>query len=1058
MKQYLVFKKIINLLLIMTLIVGLAPSNGFTSYAAIDEISNFDLSGDGKVVANYDASEPTDKKIVITGEGTIKFDNWVAMAQKINPAYYGNGGPSTRAWHYKKKEDFNIVFTSANDNDIKLCGSAGYMQGLFTGFSGEIRFDKLVNLAPDVTNLSFIFAYAPKFNQPLNHWHVDNIANMRYMFKAVKTFNQPLNNWHTTNVTNMSNMFNDADAFNQPLNSWNVGNVTDMSYMFKSADSFNQPLNNWQTKSATNMRSMFYDAVAFNQPLSNWHTANVTTMRSLFTGATTFNQSLNSWNVSNVTDMSYMFKGTNAFNQPLNNWKTASVTDMRSMFNRATAFNQSLDSWNVSNVTDMSYMFKGATTFNQSLTSWKTNSATNMRSMFYDAVAFNQPLNNWNTASVTDMRSMFTGAIAFNQSVNSWNVSNVTDMSYMFKDADNFNQPLNNWQTDSVTDMRSMFYDAVAFNQPLNNWNTTSVTDMSHMFKGAVTFNQPLNNWHTANVTTMRSLFKGASNFNQPLDNWKTANVTDMDYMLADAAHYKQPIELDISSLTDSLTDLFDGCPTASITLNNPANNKDINVKDVIKGLTLSYLEFSGLKNAKITGFSGNYIVEDVVAKTTTTCALNMPFTFTDNRHYKVYLAPKDSLELEDISKNYQTGQTANQSIDLAALMPDDAGVITTSMGAISGTNPTIFASGANAPKLTDNILNYKLSGSGAIDDTAILPLTVSSVNYQDASFNLIIKLLGIPKKSLSDCNVAPIPNQPYTGSEIKPPLTITDGSYQLVKDTDYTAVYADNSATGTAKVTITGKGSYNGTVVEYYSIVATTVHQKDDFTDDDNDGWQSASQQKVVVIKNPSSDAIKQKQPTTPVNSTKKSQADQRFTDVKQDDWFDVAVDNVVKKGLMYGTSSNSFSPKLNTTRAMLVTLLYRLAAEPAVSHSSDFSDVADNMWYSKTIAWSQANGVAKGYQDGSFKPNDNLTREQLVAMLYRYANAKQYDVSAKANLTSYSDSASITPYALDAMQWAVKSGVIRGTTATTLDPQGRATRAQLAMIITRFNELFTK
>ncbi len=1054
MKQYLHFKKLISLILLLALIVGLIPPNEFTSYATIDEISNFDLSGDGKVVANYDDSNPTDKKIVITGEGTIKYDNWVAMAQKINPAYYNNVENSTRAWHIDNEEDFNIVFNSTNDNDIKLCGSAGYMQGLFTGFSGDIRFDKLVNLAPDVTNLSFIFAYAPKFNQPLDNWNVSNVTDMGYMFKGAHAFNQSLNNWHVSNVTNMSYMFNDADNFNQPLNNWHVNNVTNMSYMFKGAKTFDQPLNNWKTDGVTNMRSMFYDATTFNQPLDSWKTDNVTNMRSMFTGATSFNQSLNEWNVSNVSDMSYMFKGAKTFDQPLNNWKTDDVT--------------------------------------------------NMRSMFYDASTFNQPLNSWKTDNVTNMRSMFAGATTFNQSLNKWNVSNVTDMSYLFKGAKAFNQPLNNWKTDDVTNMRSMFKGAYAFNQPLNNWNT--------------------------------------------------ANVTNMNEMFSDTMHYEKSIELNISSLTDGITSAFMGCASANITLNNQANNKDIDAADAFNNMSLSYLEFSGLKNAKINSFSGDYIVEDVVTKTTTACALNTPFIFTDNRHYKVYLAPKNELIINDIRKDYQLGQTTNESLDLAALMPDDAGVITTSMGAISGTNMSILTN----LRMSGNTIDYQLSGSGSIGDTAILPFTINSTNYQEVNFNLVIKLIGTPKKQLSDCIINPIPNQTYTGSEIKPSLTITDSGYQLKKDFDYSTVYTENIAIGMAKVSITGKANYEGDVSKYFSIVAATPQDDDDDVtgnndddnnnDNNNDGNNSddnhnddnhndndnndndnndndnndndnndnnhngndnndidnndidnndndnndnddsedsnsedissddennidtnnineddnadnsQSDEGAVFIKTPPREATALKQPTTPQNSTKHSRSANDFSDVKRGDWFNKAVDYVIKKSLMNGTSNNTFSPRLKITRAMIVTVLYRLAGEPAVSSRSTFSDIANNMWYSKPVTWSQANGVAKGYQDGSFKPNDSLTREQLVAMLYRYANAKQYDVGAKTNLTSYSDSANITPYARDAMQWAVKNGVIKGTTATTLAPQGHATRAQLATIITRFNELFTK
>lgn len=182
------------------------------------------------------------------------------------------------------------------------------------------------------------------------------------------------------------------------------------------------------------------------------------------------------------------------------------------------------------------------------------------------------------------------------------------------------------------------------------------------------------------------------------------------------------------------------------------------------------------------------------------------------------------------------------------------------------------------------------------------------------------------------------------------------------------------------------------------------------------------------------------------------------RYTDIDQTAWYHEGVDYVVKNGLMNGTGITTFEPESATTRAMVVTILYRLAGEPDAEAAS-FTDVPANEWYSDAVAWAAANGVAGGYGDGLFGPEDPITREQMAAMLYRYAsNVGKYDVAGRADLTVFSDAGDIDRYAGDAMRWAVAEGLIGGTSATTLEPQGDALRAQVATILMRFCENVVK
>ena len=180
-------------------------------------------------------------------------------------------------------------------------------------------------------------------------------------------------------------------------------------------------------------------------------------------------------------------------------------------------------------------------------------------------------------------------------------------------------------------------------------------------------------------------------------------------------------------------------------------------------------------------------------------------------------------------------------------------------------------------------------------------------------------------------------------------------------------------------------------------------------------------------------------------------------FADVADDAWYADAVRYVFEKGMMNGTSSTTFSPNETTTRAMIVTMLHRLENEPTAS-AAGFTDVASNTYYANAVAWAAANGVVTGVSETSFAPNDAITREQLAAILYRYAELKGYNVSASGSLSGYTDASQISSYATTAMQWANSTGLITGKTSTTLSPKGNATRAEVATILMRFCENIAK
>lgn len=177
-------------------------------------------------------------------------------------------------------------------------------------------------------------------------------------------------------------------------------------------------------------------------------------------------------------------------------------------------------------------------------------------------------------------------------------------------------------------------------------------------------------------------------------------------------------------------------------------------------------------------------------------------------------------------------------------------------------------------------------------------------------------------------------------------------------------------------------------------------------------------------------------------------------FADVSSSDWFYNDVRYVYEKGIMDGTGADRFSPNAPLTRAMIVTILYRMAGSPAMSGASDFKDVDSNKWFAKAVAWAAANGIVNGYGDSLFGPNDPVTREQLAAILYRYAvYGGMTAVTLEENLGSFADTAQLSAYAIQAMNWAVGQGLINGS-GSNLVPKAQATRAQVAAIIHRYLE----
>jgi len=178
------------------------------------------------------------------------------------------------------------------------------------------------------------------------------------------------------------------------------------------------------------------------------------------------------------------------------------------------------------------------------------------------------------------------------------------------------------------------------------------------------------------------------------------------------------------------------------------------------------------------------------------------------------------------------------------------------------------------------------------------------------------------------------------------------------------------------------------------------------------------------------------------------------KFSDLDITQWYHFDTDYVIENDIFKGTTETTFTPDGNITRAMMITVLYRTEGEPEISEKATFSDVDKNAYYAEAVAWGQQNGIIKGYSNTEYAPEQDILREQIATIMYRYAKYKGYDVSVgeNTNILSYDDFVKISEYAIPSMQWAVGSGVIKGRTESTLNPYDYATRVEIAAMLHRF------
>ena len=269
------------------------------------------------------------------------------------------------------------------------------------------------------------------------------------------------------------------------------------------------------------------------------------------------------------------------------------------------------------------------------------------------------------------------------------------------------------------------------------------------------------------------------------------------------------------------------------------------------------------------------------------------------------------------------------------------------------------------------------------------------------------------------------------------------------------------DSAKGQVKVGYADAEAYSGLVASLvFTYMPTSYHRTTDValtvSEDGASGTVKTDRTTLIL---PGEFTPGPSQPTQPTNPDKPTDPKKGFDDVKQGDWFYDEVTDLADKGYINGVSDNLFAPNQNLSRGMLVTILYRMDGEKAVTATGAFSDVVKDSWYEQAVNWAAANGIVYGYDDGRFGPNDMVTRQQMAAILWRYAQYKGLDVAANGTvLPDFPDRNEIATWAGEAVSWAYSRGVMTGKTGGKLDPNGNASRAEAAVMLYRFMKLSPK
>ena len=420
-----------------------------------------------------------------------------------------------------------------------------------------------------------------------------------------------------------------------------------------------------------------------------------------------------------------------------------------------------------------------------------------------------------------------------------------------------------------------------------------------------------------------------------------------------------------------------------------------------------------------------------------------LPGDFVSGTDASVYVQHKG---YEYTAKVIQTGDTVNETYFAVFTNPHGFSefTITTTREGVASTNDTVytnFQAAVDAAQSGDTITVIK-AAEGKTFTATITGSVSKSVKVKNDSGNSITVTINGVSQTIADGETSSDFTYTYT-----PPTGGGGGG----GSTSYAVTLPSKVENGSLSVS-PSRASRGRTVTitvkpdEGYELDTLTVTEKDgtavEITRTADNKYTFTMPASQVTI------GVSFQESVSPVDS---------FVDVDENAWYYQAVQYMVEKGLMSGTSATTFSPNTTLSRGMIAQMLYALEGKPSTQGSS-FTDVASGAWYADAAAWAQANQVITGYDNGAFGPDDPLTREQLTLILYNYARLKGYKVSAQGDLSDFVDGHTTSAWAQESMTWAVGAGLLSGKGLGMLYPTGTATRAEVAQIMMNFCETVAK
>ena len=758
------------------------------------------------------------------------------------------------------------------------------------------------------------------------------------------------------------------------LSNFDTSKVTDMHYMFVNCSSLTDlDLSNFDTSKVCNMEFMFSGCSSLtNLDLSNFDTSNVCYIGFMFSGCSSLtNLDLSNFDTSNVCDMDSVFSRCSSLTKlDLSSFDTSNVTDTVCMFYGCSSLTSlGLSSFDMSNVTYMGSMFQGCSSLtNLDLSNFDTTNVWSMGSMFSGCRSLTDlDLSNFDTSKVTKMDHMFSGCRSLTDlDLSNFDTSNVEDMRFMFPGCSNLTSlDLSSFDTSNVTSMWSMFESCSSLtNLDLSNFDTAKVTDMGYMFCGCSSLTDlDLGNFDTTNVNWMPYMFSGCSSLTDlDLSKFDTSNVDDMKFMFFGCSNLT---DLDLGSFdtpkVTTMWSMFESC--SSLTNLDLSNFDTSNVVDI----GYMFYDCSSLSSLNLSGFD-----------TTNVQIENSKGVFTNCNSLMLLNTPK---------KN-------SLPIELPLVMYDESG------------NDYI-----NIPDLSESIILTREMPSTEIDITACI-ISLASTSYT------------------------------YDGKVKEPTVIVKNGDAVLTSGTDYIVSYLDNTNAGTATVTVTGTGNYKGEKSVTFTIdkadakltfadnaltkkttdaaFANTLTKTTDGTVTFKSG-----DTKVAAVDSTSGLVTINGAGTTTITATASEGQNYKagsasytlkieapaptpattptvsgFSDVQDPKHaFYNAIYWAANAGITKGYPDGTFGVDRNCTRGEMMMFLWRYSNKPTPKKvsKSPFKDVPMNHAFYNAILWGSQKGITKGYPDGSFGINRNVSRGECMMFLWRLKNKPSPKAVAK-------------------------------------------------------------